>query len=206
MAVKWYEFKGKFTRQIHKVCNPTFVIEGGNWLVSAYYTTEAEFNRVLAEWEADQVEQCGNSNSIPVKGDPEKGGQQQWVPKVGDWVRVKESARTDKGALFQVKATWGAGVFLPNGSAISNDWLEPAEPQPIDKLGWWLIDGDLALVQVQDATGNTMPFMAQWVATDDDHCQWLDETAEGIFIAKITDEELIAYHREGIVPKCPVEV
>lgn len=196
MAVKWYEFKGKFTRQIHKVCNPTFVIEGGNWLVSAYYTTEAEFNRVLAEWEADQVEQCGNSNSIPVKGDPEKGGQQQWVPKVGDWVRVKESARTDKGALFQVKATWGFGVFLPNGSAIHNDWLEPADPQPIGKLGWWLIDGNCECFDTRHDGG----------IQSDTYFVANPRNLKGIFLAEITDEELTAYHREGIVPKCPVEV
>lgn len=130
MAVKWYEFEmanGKRCR----IANPSFSKADSFSAIDRWNVTEAEFNRVLAEWEADQQA------------------------------------------------------------------VEPAEPQPIDKLGWWLIDGRPEVLV-------TCHSDSYFYDCDGEQCEVM--THKGIFLAEITDEEIVAYHREGIVPKCPVEV
>lgn len=199
MSVKWYEFETALETRV-KVANPSFAACNRDLLISNYQVKQSEFNRVLAEWEADQHA----TKPAPVES--------QWKPKVGDWVRVKDvplqthcdgyvfdSVMADSvGRVFQVEAVSnGKCVLIGHSRGWYFKFLEPATLQPIDKLGWWLVDGRPEAVISVDGQS----YMHDW---DGVQCEVLSNT--GIFLAEITGEELVAYHRNRIVPKCPVEV
>lgn len=202
MAVKWYEFEST-RRNTFKVANPTFRTFRGDFVISDIVVEEAEFNRVLAEWEADQQ----------IESEPDTQPEKpQWKPKVGDWVRVKDvqvgdcvrgftmfgGAMHDNcgiiGKVTRLRLT--AGVAKVGEWWFVYEWLEPATPQPIDKLGWWLIDGEPELIIRNDSSSRLWESLSNWFYAGD----------QGIFLVEITDEELINCHRNGIIPKCPVEV